>query len=108
MGPPVLHPCDKVDGLLQRRRRPIFGILSLVTGVAVVGLELRVRPLAVGPELVTDAAMMAMYLSSIAIVSGLIALARRERWRGTFLLGAALPFIVLLIEGVIKGKLRFY
>jgi hypothetical protein len=94
--------------MAQEARRPIFGIVSLMAGMAMVASELRVRPRAVGPELITDAGMMALYLSVIAIVAGLIGVARRERWRAFALLGAASPFIVLFVEGVNKGKFRVY
>jgi hypothetical protein len=86
------------------KRRPIFGIFSLMAGMAVVASELRVRPSAVGPEIITDTGMLALYLSGMAIISGLIGIARRERWRSVSVLGVALPFFVVFIEGVIKGK----
>jgi hypothetical protein len=79
-----------------------------MAGSALAASELRARRPAVGPELVTDAAMMGVLVSVVAIVFGLIGLARRERSRGLALLGIASPFVVLLIEGVIKGKLRLF
>lgn len=76
-----------------------------MSGIALAVFELlRPHVPAVGPELITDAAMMGIYLSLIAIVSGLIGLARRERQRALSLLGATLPFIVVFIEAVIQGK----
>ena len=88
-----------------RHRFCIFGLLSLVAGVALVVSQFRSYTPAVGPELITDAGMLGMLFAFTAIICGAVGLFRREQHSYFAVTGAVSPFVVLIVEAAQKGKL---